>query len=352
MKVLKSRVAESIGKESQRATLGTYFKAVILLAWFSLSYLGLFFSQSNLLSILLCVSLGFATAALGFNVFHDAIHGSFSYRRWENQLLAFMSCNLIGASHFIWRHKHNYLHHQFPNIQDWDDDLETRGGLRLSPTQPWLPKFRFQHIYAPFIYALTTLEWIFLRDYIRYFSSYLNGIQKLPKMTLSEHLEFWISKVIYIGLVVVLPLMFFPWLNVLLGLLIVHASASLVLAGIFQLAHGMEESQFPVPNASSGKIDMDWAQLQFATTVNFAPSNKILSWFCGGLNFQIEHHLLPGVCHAHYKKLSPILKATANEFGYPYYSLPTHWQAIRSHYRTLKKLATAPNLEPQQSNLL
>ena len=339
MEVLKTRVSEVVGCHEQRSTPGLYLKVMIVFAWYFLSYLGLFYSTSSVLSLLLCVSMGLATAGVGFNIFHDSVHGSFSYQRWVNRTYAFLSCSFIGPSHLIWRHKHNFLHHQYTNVRDWDDDLETRGALRLYPTQPWEPKFRYQHFYAPIVYAMTTMEWVFIRDFVRYFSGQMGPKQKLPKLKVSDHLEFWSSKLIYFAFAVVVPLMYFPLKKFLVGFLIVHLVASVVLAVIFQLAHVMEDCQYPLQCPKTGNLEMDWAHLQLATTINFAPKNRLLSWYCGGLNFQVEHHLLPGVCHIHYKKLSPIVEATAKEFGFPYLSLDTHGQAIRSHYEMLKKFS-------------
>ena len=106
-----------------------WIKPVCFLGWLLLSYIGLLFSNSLILNLFLCVSIALATAGVGFNVFHDAIHGALSRHRNVNRYWSFLSCSLIGASYYIWKHKHNYLHHQFPNIEEWDDDLETRGGL-------------------------------------------------------------------------------------------------------------------------------------------------------------------------------------------------------------------------------
>lgn len=348
MKVLRSRVNNTLGTTNQRATFGLWFRGTLILMWFAFSYLGLFFIKSAPLQLLLCFSLGLATACVGFNIFHDSIHAAFSYRKWINRSLAFLSCSIAGPSHFIWRHKHNYLHHQFPNIQDWDDDLETRGGLRLSPLQKWSERYRYQHIYAPFIYALTTMEWVFVRDFIRYFSTRMNETQSLPKMSPADHIEFWISKVIYFALTVVIPLCYFTAPQYIAGFLVVHLVASVVLAVVFQLAHVMSESQFPSADPESGKINLNWAQLQLATTVNFAPKSHLLSWYCGGLNFQIEHHLLPGVCHAHYKKISPIVEATALEFGYPYNTVSSHWGALADHFGMLKRLSRPETIPTQR----
>lgn len=339
MRALKGQISAIRSPTDLRATLGTYFKMTVVIAWFLLSYAALLTTSSNWVSIQLCVSLGLSIAAIGFNVFHDSIHGAICRSRWGNRVWAFLSCSLIGASHFIWRHKHNYLHHQFPNIQNWDDDLETRGALRLAPSQPWKPIYRFQHWYAPLVYSFTTIEWVFVRDFIRYFSGRMNSAQSLPSMTIGDHLEFWLSKTLYLVLTVVIPLQFVSPFRYGVGFLIVHFTTSIVLAVIFQLAHVMSESEFPTPQPDTGKLELNWAQLQFATTVNFAPRNRLLGWYCGGLNFQIEHHLFPGVSHAHYRELSPVVQATAKEFGYPYHSIPSQWGALTDHFRMLKRFS-------------
>jgi len=346
MRILKARVAEAQAKvaKSKAPVAQTYLSITFFLTWFFLSYFGLYYSTNAFASILICISLGFAIAGLGFNVFHDSIHGSISKHAWANRVLAFLSCSILGPSRVIWKHKHNYLHHQFTNIQDWDDDLETRGALRLSPSQPWLEKYRFQNIYAPFIYALTTLEWVFFNDFVRYFKKKINPSQRLPRLTVGDHVEFWISKIICIVFTVVLPLHYFSVPAFILGFLIAHSVASIILAVVFQLAHVMNESQFPISDPSSGKMNMDWVHLQLATTVNFAPTNRLLNWYCGGLNFQIEHHLLPRIHHSHYRNLAHIVETTAKEFGYPYHTQPTHWHAIRDHFGMLKKLSR-PSLD-------
>ncbi len=342
MNVLKARIAEAIPVSVQKANAPTYIKTAVILSWFSLSYFSLFYFHHPVALIAACVSLGFANAGVGFNIFHDSIHGALSCNRSVNRFWAWLSCSLLGPSHFIWRHKHNYLHHQFPNVEGWDDDLETRGALRLSPHQPWTPKHRYQHYYAPLAYALTTFEWLFIRDYARYFSKQMNDDQRLPKMKPLDHVEFWTSKLIHFALTVVAPLCFFSPLQFLIGFVIVHAITSVTLAIIFQLAHVMPKCSFPIPKLDSGKIDLNWVHLQLATTTNFAPKNFILNWYAGGLNYQVEHHMLPNICHEHYSTIAPILEKTAKEFGYPYHVLSDHWQAISGHFSMLKEFSKQP----------
>ena len=74
------------------------------------------------------------------------------------------------------------------------------------------------------------------------------------------------------------------------------------------------------------------------TTVDFAPRSRLLAWYLGGLNFQVEHHLFSRVCHIHYPALAPIVKQTAREHGLPYHHNGTFLQAVGSHARTLYRL--------------
>jgi linoleoyl-CoA desaturase len=86
---------------------------------------------------------------------------------------------------------------------------------------------------------------------------------------------------------------------------------------VFQLAHCVEEADFPLPDSATNRMENAWAIHQAQTTVDFSKQSRILSWYLGGLNFQIEHHLLPHVCHVHYRALSKIVEATCKEYGGP-----------------------------------
>lgn len=328
-------------KISRRDRPSHYLKSFIILSLAVGSYTAIYFAppQLTFTSLLIWSLSGIFHTWLGFNLFHDSIHGGLSKSAKLNQVFAFISCSLLGVSHYMWRHKHNYLHHQFTNIEGWDDDLETREALRLSPyqTQHW--RYRLQHWYAPFIYAMTSLEWVFLKDYRQYFSLKMNERQRIPALRGREHIEFWSSKLLYMLVYFVLPFSFFPWPYALLGLLVFHFSMSLMMASIFQLAHVMPDGNYPTQCPESGKIDMDWAKLQMMTTVNFGTKNRFLTWMAGGLNYQIEHHLFPNISHTLYPKIAPIVKATAEQYGLPYYELPSYSRALKDHFQMLKTLA-------------
>ncbi len=338
MKVLKQRVNEKLGGKPGKDDPKIYIKSLIIFIWMSCSFSSIFYFDTGFIKIIACISFAVSSAGLGFNLFHDAVHGSLSSNRNLNRFFGFVSSSLIGAGEYFWRHKHNYLHHQFPNLQNYDDDLETRDGLRLSPEQPWSLRYKYQHLYAPLIYGLTSIEWFFIKDYVQYFSLRMNKWQSIPKMKTKDHFSFWFSKAIYYGLTIVIPLSFLSFSQYLVGFFLFHFVFSLTLASIFQLAHVMEECDFPEVDKSTTTIDRGWAELQLSTTVNFAPKNKFITWFAGGLNFQVEHHIFPNISHTYYPLLSNVLKQTCEEFGFPYNSIPTYRLAVRSHLSVLKKL--------------
>jgi linoleoyl-CoA desaturase len=137
---------------------------------------------------------------------------------------------------------------------------------------------------------------------------------------------------------IVLPLLVLPisWWQSAVGFLIVHFTAGIILGIIFQLAHVVEGTEHPTENAE-GNIENAWMIHQLETTSNFAHGNKLLCWYIGGLNYQIEHHLFPKICSIHYPEISPIVHRVAKKHGVPYHYQETFGKAVRSHYRTLKK---------------
>ena len=340
---LRQRIDSCLGEKARRDDPRIYIKTIVIMMSYLATYAFLlstaFAEVSVYLQVFALVFLAVGCAGIGFNSFHDSIHGSFSSRRRINRVVAFLSCSLIGASRLLWYQKHNVLHHQYPNVHKWDDDLETRNNLRLSPYQAWHSKFTYQHIYFPFMYALGTLEWVFFKDFHQYFSKRLSAHQKAPRFSRADHIEFWVSKLIYFSLFLVVPLMLFPVWKVVVGLVIFHITTGLILAAIFQPAHVMEEALFSAPESMSKDGKDDWASFQMKTTVNFAPKNKFLNWYAGGLNYQVEHHLFPNMTHTHYPAVSRIVKETAKEFGLPYHSHDSYFSALQSHYRILKRLS-------------
>src|SRR6266498_1904342 len=196
---------------------------------------------------------------------------------------------------------------------------------------------RYQHLYFWFFYSLLYLYWIFFSDFRKYFARRI-GNMPLKKMAFKDHFYFWFYKVISYSLFILLPMLVVGVVPTIVGFIICAVVAGFILSIVFQLAHTVEHTAFPVADEGTGKIEDEWAIHQLKTTANFATRNRIISWFVGGLNFQIEHHLFPRISHIHYPVISKIVKEHCEKFNLPYHSFPNLQKAISSHVKLMKQL--------------
>lgn len=336
---LKRRISEYF-EEVGQSTYGNYklfVKAVILMISFVLVYTHLvFFTPNVFFSIIECIILGGVASAIGFNVMHDGAHGSFSSNKLVNRFAAF-SLNILGGNSFMWNVKHNIIHHAFTNVDGVDDDIDIQPWMRMSQTQKKYKMHKYQHIYFWLLYSLFYLFWIFVLDYQKYFKSRI-GNMELKKMSLSDHLVFWGFKLFHAFLFIGLPIYMLGFTSWVIGFLIFTSFAGLVLSLVFQLAHTVEHTAFPLPDEVTGKMENEWAVHQIKTTANFATQNKVICWLVGGLNFQIEHHLFPKISHVHYPKISKIIREACNEYGIEYIEYSKMRYAVASHVAFLKQM--------------
>lgn len=291
----------------------------------------------------LCIVMGFGIAGIGLSVMHDANHGSYSTKPWVNTLLGF-SLNVIGGHAFNWRVQHNVLHHTYTNVHDVDEDISPRGVLRMAPSSKWLPMHRYQHMYAWVFYGLMTFVWVLVKDFSRLIKYEKDGLVTRNKSTAAaEWATMLVSKVVYLGYTVALPMVVLPvtWWQVLIGFFTMHYIAGFILAIIFQPAHVIDGTEYPLPD-EKGNLENNWAIHQLHTTTNFGHKEKLFSWYVGGLNYQVEHHLFPNICHVHYRKLAAIVEQTAKEFNLPYKTKETFWEALVAHTRQLRILGQKP----------
>ena len=322
---------------SKTADWRMVLKTAVILTWLAVSYVSfLLCASSPILAWVSAIALAQGILLVGFNIMHDGNHGSYSGSPRLNRIIGF-TLDLIGGSSLLWRYKHNILHHTYTNIDELDDDLAVPGLLRFSRGQPWKPWHRSQHWYAFPAYCLMTFLWTMKSDFKKFFTRKI-GDYTLPRPTVAETVLFFSARMFYFGYMLVLPMFFYPGLHVLGFFLLVHAVVGLTLATVFQLAHVVEDSTFPRPNLDTGEIDNEWAIHQVETTSNFAPNSRLAAWYCGGLNFQIEHHLFPRVCHIHYPAISKIVERTCKDFQVTYTSYPTFLEAVAAHLRFLKEL--------------
>ncbi len=296
------------------------------------------------LHLLLSIVIGIGMAGIGMNVMHDGNHGSYSEKSWINKFMGGTIYILAGNVH-NWQVQHNVLHHTYTNIHGHDEDLDAGRIIRFTQEAEWHKFHKFQHYYSVFLYGLLTFNWALTTDF-KQMRNYLKrklayGEPKSPKILWTPLI---ITKIIYVSIWIVLPIiMGITWWEVLLGFFLMHYTAGLILSIVFQLAHVVEETTNPIPN-DEGEIENTWAIHQLYTTANFAPKNKIVNWFTGGLNHQIEHHIFPNISHVHYGKIAEIVKATAHECNLPYHEFQTMRGAVVAHFKHLKELGMNPAL--------
>lgn len=280
------------------------------------------------------VALGLVIAGIGFNIGHDAVHGAYSKHRLVNQVLGF-SFDVLGASSYNWSRAHNQVHHTFTNVPGTDHDLEPGPFLVLSPRPNPPAIYRLQHLFAFPLYAFTMIVWVFKKDFVQIFDRTMTG----RRATALGAVSMVFGKLLHFGLFLGLPLLVSPyaWWQVVLGYLALLASIGFILAVVFQLAHVVEGTRFPRADAG-GRLADGWAPHQLRTTANFSQGSALAGFFLGGLNQQIEHHLLPGICHIHYPALAPLVRECAREHGLPYLTSGSFLQALGAHVRTLYRL--------------
>lgn len=321
-------------------------KTIVLLA----AYVGpfvylLLVNPSFKIALILWSVMGLGLSGVGMSIMHDANHGAYSKSHKVNYWLG-STLNMLGGSVFNWKLQHNVMHHTYTNIVDYDDDIADKLILKFNPhTQvKWYHKLQF--IYAFLFYGILTLYWALLKDFIQFHKYTKQGVNTSSKeQNRIIFLKIVLSKIGYFAVFFALPVFVFhiPFMQIVWGYLLMQFISGIILTVVFQLAHTVEGTSHPLPKTDY-TIENNWAVHQLNTTVNFSRKNKLLSWYVGGLNFQVEHHLFPNICHVHYPAVSEIVKSTCDEFGIPYLENPTFISALKSHIKAVISFGKLPNI--------
>ena len=319
-----------------------FTKAFIALFGILISYLSIILGHlswgSALLATFMLVQF---QILLAFNVMHDGGHQSFSKNKYLNNIASW-GMDFLGSSSFLWKQKHNSLHHTYANIHGKDDDLDVDGMIRLSPEQPHRPWHKFQAFYAPFLYGFLSLYLLFYSDFKRMGTRKIGDVS-LTHLNAKDIAFFSAFKIFYFLYTLVIPMFFYNPVYVILYFLFGHFILGLTLSVVFQLAHTVNETNFPKPD-ENGNMPFSWVEHQLNTTCDFAPNNPFITFYCGGLNYQIEHHIFHKVSHVHYPAISKIVKDTCEEFGKPYNVNHSFFKALTSHFKFLYKMGKSPQM--------
>ncbi len=328
---------------STNANLAMVIKTILLITVYIAPFIFILLTPVSLLTaFILVVVMGIGIAGVGMGIMHDACHGSYSKRAWVNKLLS-GTIYMLGSNIVNWKIQHNVLHHTFTNVSGFDEDIDEKGPIRLSENSPLKWYHKYQFIYAFLFYGMMTLT-LLINDFMRLVTYSKKGLLITQNRKLKSELpQMFLRKIAYLIVVIAVPIWVteFSWYQVLIGFVIMHWVASIILSFVFQMAHVVEGAEQHQPK---DEINTNWYIHQFNTTSDFARDNKFLTWFIGGLNFQIEHHLFPNICHIHYAKIAPIVEKTAKDFGINYNLKASFMQALSSHIAMLKTLGTYTKL--------
>jgi linoleoyl-CoA desaturase len=331
----------------QRDLPAMYVKATICLVWWAASYVLMLYSGiagwGALATLGLALVFGIGAGAVAFNIMHDANHNGLSNNAKVNRIFGY-TIELVGLSSFIWRQQHNIWHHTYTNVAGLDEGLEMDGLVRNSPRDFWKPMHRFQHIYAPFVYAVAGIGLICIRNFQVYFTGKSGDSFQYPPMTRNDKITFWAFRAFNLMIYLVLPALVFGPLAAIGIFFLVASVTGLIIVTVLQMAHVMDDVDFPEPSGDPLKIENEWAIHEVQTTSNFAPKNAVINWYVGGLNFQIEHHLFPHMCHLLYPKIATVVEQTCADYGITYQVYPTFRAALKSHWFSIKEFGKKPEV--------
>jgi linoleoyl-CoA desaturase len=330
---------ETAGKD-QRGDHRLFIKTAVIVLWWLTSYAVVMTGIGGWLGLILgALSMGLALAGLGFDVMHDGNHGAYGRSRRVNRTMGAVS-DLLGSSSYFWRHKHNVLHHTYPNVVGTDDDIDVGVLGRMAPGQQHFGFHRLQHLYMWALYGLISIKWHWFDDFYQ-FSRGTIGPARVPRPKGGELALFIGGKVFFFGWAIVAPIVVLGAGPGLLFYLISQFTLGVVLSVTFQMAHCVEEAEF-APVTDDAVYEVDFARLQLDSTVDFARGNPMITWFMGGLNYQTIHHLFPKISHVHYPDVARIVEAVCAEHAVTYKVTPSLGGALRSHYRWLRHMGQAP----------
>ncbi len=326
---------------AEHGNLNLVFKTIFMISLYFTPYVLMLSGViSSFSGVLICwIAMGIGQAGVGMGVMHDANHRSFSKNHTINKWMS-NTLYLLGGSPITWQHQHNTLHHGFTNIDGHDEDISPVGILRFSPHKPLLKIHRYQHLYAWFFYGLMTILWITTKDFKQLIRYNKSGVALSNNKSFKQIMgTVIVSKVLYYVALMIIPMLILPfaWYWIVIFFIAQHFTSGFLLTIIFQTAHVVPTSKYPLPD-ESGTLENNWAVHQLYTTSDYSPNNRIFSWLIGGLNYQVEHHLFPNISHVHYRKLSKYVKEVANKYNLPYHVQPGFWKALWEHALMLKKL--------------
>ena len=311
------------------------FKFAFYFSLMAIAYTAIYLTNDPKVLLTAFISFGLISVLLGFNFAHDFSHNTIFKDKKLNNLGFIFIYTLLGAHAEAWKFRHIHSHHYAPNVKDYDSDLQITNLIRVEPTSKHKWFHKFQHIYAPLAYTTYSLYWVFIKDFVIYFTERGNP----QKTKLRYHISFWFQKIVYLSYLLILPILFsnFYWTLVVVCFLVMHLLQSLFLLFTFFMTHHVESTAY-FDADDEGYIKTSWLRNQVKSSNDFYPFSKAANFVFGGFNNHIAHHLFPHIHHVHYPQLNRILYRTLIRNNIRP-NVTTYFGGIKSHLRHLRNMS-------------
>lgn len=310
---------------------------------FGLHYLAIT-SSSFFVAALYAIAMGFVCALISFMPVHEGSHASTTESPLMWRLLGAVHDFVNGASFYTWLHQHFLGHHPYTNVTNSSDVLDSLDPdvcthnpdlRRIKPQQPWYSHYQWQQIYMPLLYGLLGIKYR-INDFNIVFFLKKNGAIAVNPLNQWHMNMFILGKLFFVTYRILLPAYYYmSLLDSILLFVISDLATSYVLAFVFQVNHVVPQAKWPKVNPETGVVNMDWAEMQIATTLDYAHGDKITTFLTGALNYQVTHHLFPYISQVHYIDIAPIIVQHCKEAGFTYHVLPNFWEAFKAHIKYL-----------------
>ena len=264
--------------------------------------------------LLLLSCLGFiGLATLG----HTASHYGASRHRLANHVMLYLTYPfLLQLSACFWKRTHVQIHHANPNIVGVDNDCDLRPFFALNDQHQANSGrarrlyYRFQGLHFPFLLLLNTINiqrkgWRFLVGQLRD-PAVRKGPILVDLAAMCGHVACWVA----------LPMFWFSPASVMALYLV---RSAIIGVGLFCI---LAPGHFPAEALCldlSQRAAGDFYLRQTVATVNFE-TGPLGRFLCSGLEYQIEHHLFPGVSHFPLPALAIRVRAFCARERLPYRS--------------------------------
>ncbi len=337
-KELSSKVNEyftqnSIPKHGNRAM---YFKISMLFGLYCLIYSCIYIVGNNPTYLFIIYPiLGAFGVFLGLNIGHDAAHNAIFKKPKHNKRLLIIF-EILGTSSYNWKNRHLGAHHTFPNVMDYDSDIQQTNIVKIFPKDEHKDHHAFQHFYMPVLYLAYIFRWIFYRDFKDSVSKNI-GVFDNSNYPRAEIIKMVLFKLLYVVQMIVLPSIFLelPISTIILAFISLVLFGSIIITLVLLSTHVGEDSHFPEPNEDN-VLPHSWSHHQVYTTSDFSTNSFVVNNLFGGFNHHAIHHLFPHICHIHYPAITPILKEVCEKYELPYSSKKYLISAVISHFKLLK----------------